>query len=506
MKNIKILIGLIFTVVLFFPSCKGDLLEEQPTNVLVASEFFTSAADAEIALNGAYDAMQSDWVFDFVGIPVHWGNKGVDELNSPNWAAGGRKELQIYQITSNMIALENLWAGCYQAVNVVNGVIDRVNDMSDDLINAEQRTRIVAEARFIRGLIYFSMVKIWENIPLITEETRSLENLNVSQVTPQEVYTQVIEDVQFAEANLEQGQGGGRVTQGAASALLGKVYLQMTGFPLNQTEMFQPAVEQFEKVINSGVYSLQPTYSAVFDYLNEDNSEVIFAVKFDGPGLNGDGSAVGSYMGPNGAQNNGGGWGTEYINQELVTSYDANDDRLCHNVAKHNVNNCDSDACIDVSCEIGACGWRPWKWHKPKPNTFLYDSPMDFIYLRYADVLLSYAEALNRLNGGPNDVAYDAVEQVTSRSNAPGIEPGLGADEFADALLRERRRELCFEGHRKDDLIRFGKFKEIIMAVNETCWSSAGNPGQEFEDHEIRYPIPQREIDLNPSLVQNDGY
>jgi len=507
MKINNIFVALFLVACLGFSSCQDDLLLEQPTNVLVASEFFKSAADAEIALNGAYDALQDDWVFDFVGAPVHWGNKGVDELNAPNWAAGGRKELQLYQITSNMSAIENLWRGHYDAINVANGVIDRVTDMSADLIDEEQKNSVIAQARFIRAVIYFSAVKIWENIPLIVNETRSLNDIEVSQAPTADVYAQIIEDLQFAKASLETGQGGGRVTKGAATALLGKVYLQMTGHPLNQADKFGLAITEFEEVIQSGVYSLQPAYSGVFDYLNEDNSEVIFAIKFDGPALNGDGSTVGSYMGPGGSQNNGGGWGTEYINQELVTSYDAGDDRLCQNVAKHSANNCSpEDACIDPTCPGGACGWRPWKWQKPKPNTFLYDSPMDFIHLRYADILLSYAEALNRVNGGPSAAAYDAVDQVTTRSNALRFETDLSMEAFADELLRERRRELCFEGHRKDDLIRFGKLKEIIMAVNETCWSASGNPGPEFQDHELRYPIPQRELDLNSNLVQNDGY
>jgi len=486
-------------------SCKSDLLEEKPTNVIVASEFFKTAADAEIALNGAYNAMQGEWVLDFLGMPVHWGNKGVDELNSPNWAAGGRKELQLYQITSNMGAIEDLWAGHYEAINVVNGVVDRVSEMSEELIDQEQKDRIVAEARFIRAMLYFSTVKIWENIPLIKNETRSLNDLFVGQALPDDVYAFIIEDLQYAEATLEEGQGEGRATKGAAAALLGKVYLQMTGHPLNQNDKFGLAITQFEKVIGSGTYGLLPEYADVFDYQNEDNIETIFAVKFDGPAMNGDGSSVGSYMGPNGSQENGGGWGTEFVNQELVSSYDDNDVRLCHNVAKHNVNTNCIDSC-DPNCQLGACAWRPWKWHKPKPNTFLYDSPIDMIYIRYADILLSYAEALNRTEGGPSSVAYGLVNQITSRSNAPEFEEGMDMETFADALLRERRRELCFEGHRKDDLIRFGKLEEIVMAINETCWSSAGNPGPEYQDFKKRYPIPQREIDLNSTLKQNDGY
>ncbi len=505
MKKINYFALLFLGAFLFLGSCNSDLLEEAPTNVLVASQFYKSAADAEIALAGAYNALQSAEVYDFTGYAVHWGNKGVDELNTPNWVAGGRKELHLYQVTSNLGAIQDIWSATYQAINVVNGVVDRVAAMSEDLISSERKNEIVAEARFLRAILYFGAVRVWENIPLIVNETTSLENIEVGQNSPEEVYNQIIQDLQYAEETLQPGQGGGRATSSAATALLGKVYLQMTGFPLNQTDKFALAAEKFEAVVTSGLYSLQPTYSAVFDYQNEDNSEIIFAIKFDGPGLN-DGGRTGSFMGPAGSQENGGGWGTEFVNQELVTSYAPSDDRLCQNIAKHNVNNCDTNACVDASCEGGACGWRPWKWHKPKPNTFLYDSPMDFIYLRYADVLLSYAEALNRIEGGPSAQAYDLVNQVTRRSNAPDMAEGLGQEEFVNELLRERRRELCFEGHRKDDLIRFGKFEETIMSIDEPCWSNSGNPSLNYEPHEIRLPIPQRELDLNPNLVQNDGY
>ncbi len=506
MKKITFFLVVFLPLALLFTSC-SDLLEENPTNVLVASEFYETPRDAEIALAGAYDALQDDRTFDFVGSAVHWGNKATDELNTPSWVAGGRLEIHLFQLTSNMASIQDLWEGHYESINVANGVIDRVGAMDPELFLEEGRQEeIIAEAKFIRALLYFTTVKMWENIPLILSETTDLNDLEVRQVPPSEVYAQIIADLKVAESILEPGQGQGRVTSTAATALLGKVYLQMTGHPLFEEDKFVLAAEHFEKVIASGFYGLQPTYAAVFDYLNEDNSEVVFAVKFDGPAVNNDGSSVGSYMGPAGSQENGGGWGTEFVNQDLVNSYDPSDDRLCHNVAKHNVNNCDTDACQDATCAGGVCGYRPWKWHKPKPNTFLYDSPMDFILIRYADILMSLAEALNRIEGGPSARAHDLVKQVTQRSNGFPLDNTLDEEGFADALIMERRRELCFEGHRRDDLIRFGKLKEVVMAVDETCWSNAGNPGANFEDHEIRFPIPQRELDLNENLIQNPGY
>lgn len=484
-------------------SCNEKLLLEEPTIFVAPENFYQSEQDAITALNGAYGTLQDDWTFDLVGAPVHWGNKGVDELNVPVWVSGGRKEIHLNQLNPTLAPFEELWRGHYRGVNTTNGVIDRVSAMSEDLISPESRDQIVGEARFIRAVLYFSLTKMFGDVPLVTKEVVSLDNINVANTPALEVYEQIIADLQFAESVLSPGQGGGRATQGAAAALLGKVYLQMTGYPLNQPDRFTAAAEQFEKVINSGVYKLLDVYGDVFHYTNDNNDEIIFAIGFEGPGLN-EGSTVGSYMGPNGSQENGGGWGTEYINLEFAKSYEDEDVRLAQNVAKINVN---SD---DV---VGEAAWRPWKWQKPKPNNFLYDSPFDFQYLRYADVLLSYAEALNAINNGPTADAYDAINQVRARARG-GASPdsvlidlaNLNQEEFVDALVRERRWELCFEGHRKDDLIRMGKFEAVIEAINETQWSSAGSPWPDYQPHERKFPIPTRELDLNPNLQQNPGY
>ena len=486
-------------------SCVDELLTEEPTTFVAPETFYKNFAEAEIAVMGAYSTLQDGWTFNILGAPVHWGNKGVDEINSPNWAGGGRREMHLYQLTPSLGAIEELWRGHYRGINTANGVVDRINAMTEDQISSDSRDVLVAEAKFVRSILYFSAVKIWENIPLIRNEVLSLENLDIPQAPTAEVYDFIVEDLKFAAEVLPEGQGGGRATKGAAQALLGKVYLQMAGFPLKQSDKFALAAEQFREVIDSRVYRLLDDYGEVFIWTNDNNDEIVFTIGFEGPGL-GEGSAVGSYMGPNGSQQNGGGWGTEYINLEFAKSYDQADVRFEQNVARINVN----DAVPNI---IGEPAWRPWKWKKPKPNNFLYDSPFDFQYLRYADVLLSYAEALNGANGGPTQDAYDAINQVRARARG-GANPsevlpdlaGMGQQEFLEAVMRERRWELCFEGHRRDDLIRTEMLESTLRSINEPQWSSAGNPGDNFESHEVRYPIPQRELDLNPSLVQNPGY
>ncbi len=502
LRNFVLLAFVAFTL----GSCVEGLLTEEPTNFVAPETFYKNINDAEIALAGAYNALQDGRTYNNLGVAVNWGWKGTDMTNMPPWEKTSRKVTHLYQITPTVPSVRDTWAGLYEGINQINSVVDRVAAMSDDLILAEDKNRILAEAKFCRAILYFGAVKIYENIPLLKNETLDLNDLNVSQASQEDVYAFIVEDLQFGIEHLEEGQGGGRATKGACQGLLGKVYLKMAGFPLNQSDKYALAMEQFDAVVQSGVYRLLPNYGDVFIYTNDNNDEIVFSVNFEGPGI-GEGSGQGSYMGPNGSQENGGGWGTEYINTDFANSYEETDVRLAQNVCKFNVNDNNWPDNPDAIQPGGAAGWRPWKWHKPKPNNFLYDSPFDVQFLRYADVLLSYAEALNGANGGPDALAYSLLNAVTDRASASRWPEGLSQSEFVDVLVMERAKELCFEGHRKDDLVRMNRLKEVVMAVDQAdLWSADGNPGDEFDDHEYIWPIPQAELDLNPNLVQNPGY
>jgi hypothetical protein len=272
----------------------------------------------------------------------------------------------------------------------------------------------------------------------------------------------------------------------------------MTGFPLKQADKFALAATELKAVIESGVYGLFPDYSFNFDLNHEQGIEHIFSIGMQGPGLK-EGSLLGFMYGPNGSVNNGGGWGTCFINQEFEASYDRNDVRLKNNIAKHNQNDA---VFVDGTDKVS---WRAWKWHAEKPNNYANDSPFDNPYIRYSDILLMYAEAMNGQNLLTQAVVDQTINRVRTRA---GITPvALGTKtEMTTLLLSERRKELCLEGWRRDDLIRFGVYATTIKAINQSGWSIAGLPGAAYEDFKIRWPIPLAELNLNKALVQNEGY
>jgi hypothetical protein len=313
------------------------------------------------------------------------------------------------------------------------------------------------------------------------------------------VYAQIIEDLKFAEQNLPEGysagDGLGRAAKGAASGLLAKVYLTLG--------QWQNCVDQCNAVINSGKYGLYEDFAEAFRIPNENGKETLFSVGF-GTANNSisfweDGQfnvrllpkqLSGAIPGVN-AQ----GW--QVATQNLYDSYDPQDRRRAVTLLTTIQNVDGSTTTVEPHIQ------KYWdKVNEPAAGNTSHDFP----YLRYADILLMKAEALNELNNGPTADAYAAVNQIRKRARFNGttelaILPdlqGLSYDTFKDALLLERRHEFVGEGHRWFDLVRFKKLETLVPIAK---------PGVQPQPYHYLFPIPQGEIDLNPNLLpQNQGY
>ena len=505
---------------LLFSSCSDDFLTEKPTMFVSPSNFYLTQEEAQLVLTGVYDGLQISGTFQQYGYMVYWGDMGVDIEAVPSWGP----VYGSYNIQATDASIETMWKETYAAIQRTNIAISRIGQMDESLFdevtygNETLNTKAVllGEASFIRALYYFYAEMIWGNIPLVLEETTGFgSDTYVPQSTPAEVYARIIADLEFAETNLpwvRLTEEAGRATKGAAKSLLGNVYLQMTGFPLNQTDKFDPAIAKFREVIDKaegeGLYELLDNYADVFDYQNPNNKEIIFAVNFQ---TGAEGGWNGSLIGPLGGLENGGGYETHYVNHTFEASYDSlNDVRYAHNI-------CGISVRTGLPLTNGQFG--PWKYHKPKPNSWGIQTPLDTPVLRYADVLLKYAEALNGKNAVPPAEAYWAINKVRYRARhadhksdgtvLPDL-ANLSKEGFLTALLQEDAWELCWEGKRKATLIRTGKLKEYITTPHyhiETLFGYQYYPGLNFrEEYHMLYPIPQREMDINPNLVQNPGY
>ncbi len=494
-KYIRISILFLLLAIGFF-ACKG-LLEEDPKDQVFVDNFFETENDATAAVNAVYailNATSSAPNFGGVYFSNYWVTMGLaaDEMEN-RIAITDFEQLATFTHRPVNGPLYEFWALAYKGISNANFAIDGIPNVKAD--EAFKNGRL-GEARFLRAILYFDLVRWFGDIPLIL----TLKGDITPPRTPKaDVYAQIIKDLQFAEQNLPEsyspGNGLGRATKGAATGLLAKVYLTLGEW--------QKCVEQCDAVINSGKYGLYDDYAEAFRVPNENGKETLFSVGF-GTANNSISfweagqfnvrllpiKLTGQIPGVN-AQ----GW--QVATQNLYDSYDPQDRRREVTLLTK-INNVDGTT-TTVEPHIQKY------WDRVNEPT-AGNTDHDFPYLRYSDILLMKAEALIELNNGPTADAYDAINQVRKRARFNGtteldILPdlaGLSYQEFKDALLLERRWEFVGEGHRWFDLVRFGKLDELVQLAK---------PGVQPQAFHYLFPVPQGEIDLNQNLLpQNPGY
>jgi hypothetical protein len=477
-------------------ACK-NLLEEDPKDQVFVDNFFQTENDATAAVNSIYailNATSSAPSFGGVYFSTYWVGSGLasDEMEN-RLVATDLDQLATFTHRPVNGLLYEFWSLAYKGINNANFAIGGIPSVKADATFKNNR---LGEAHYLRAMLYFDLVRMFGDIPLILRldgETTPPRNAAA------EVFAQVVADLQFAEQNVpdsyQANNGLGRATKGAATGLLAKVYLTLGEW--------QKCVDQCNTTINSGKYGLYQDFAEAFRVPNENGKETLFGVGF--------GSAnnsisfweegqfnvrllpkqlTGQIPGVN-AQ----GW--QVATQNLYDSYHPQDRRREVTLLTK-INNTDGST-TTVEPHIQ----KYWdKVNEPLAGNTSHDFP----YLRYSDILLMKAEALNELNNGPNAEAYDAVNQVRKRARFNGtvdlpILPdlqGLSYQDFKDALLLERRHEFVAEGHRWFDLVRFKKLEALVPSAK---------PGVQPQAFHYLFPIPQGEIDLNQNLLpQNAGY
>ncbi|WP_125921553.1 RagB/SusD family nutrient uptake outer membrane protein [Hymenobacter lapidarius] len=361
------------------------------------------------------------------------------------------------------------------------------------------RNRFYGEVRFIRALAYFNAVRIWGDVPLVTSEITSIADAYKFGRAPKaEVYAQMEQDLAFAEANLPTtftGANLGRITKGAAQGLLGKVLLTQ--------KKHADAAVALKKVIDANTYALQASYANIFLTTNEMNSEILAAARYTKGGL-GVGSSFSTWFMPvlpaavaltvNGNV----GVGQQYnsVDPDLVAAFTASGATDVRAAASFGAST------------VGTVTQFFTRKYADVP-TSAFDAENDWIILRYADVLLMYAEAVNE-QSGPNALALDAVNRVIRRSRnlpvataAPTVDlpASISQPALRTRLELERRLELNFEGHRWFDLVRTDRAIPVMNA-----FFMRTNSASRIDARKLVFPVPIQEIQTNPILTQNEGY
>lgn len=485
MRTHKIYSVLFSMLLLVLWSCNDDFVDvaSQDEN---SEEFFNSEEDYQNALIGAYDLLQATYL-----------NVMLGEIASDNTLAGGESATDVpgIQEVDDMIhfpvnaQLRDIWSWMFAGVNRANFIMEFQN--KTEFTGKEQ---VLAQARFLRAYYYFELVKWFGDVPLSVDKRIQFGDQFTLDRTPKaDVYAQIELDLQYAADNLPSTQAEeGRITKGAAQALLGKVYLYQDKFSLAATVLDQ---------VIGGPYDLVTDYESIFEQEGENNIESVFEVQYtdkEGAGFGCLQCSEGNVaVGFNGIRNYTGpffdsGFSFNVPTQEVVDEFEDGDIRK-------DVAILDIEAWAD---ETGASyfegfehtGYYNRKYIARQGDLNTGDAnltnPNNYRAIRFADVLLMAAEAYNR-GGIDDDKAKLYLNRVRSRAELAAVDATGSA--LTDAIYHERRVELVGEGHHFFDLVRTNR------AAQEIDGFVAGK-------HEV-FPIPSVEIELAGSRwAQNPGY
>ncbi|MEZ4771802.1 MAG: RagB/SusD family nutrient uptake outer membrane protein [Bacteroidia bacterium] len=493
MKNLLYII-LTFGAVLL-SACSGSFLDKGLLGELEETNFMKSESDAVLATNAIYNTLR-DWRYH-EGFPIL--DIMSDDATKGSNAADGIQIQAFEEFTYNPNdeSVSGWYQTLYLAIKRANLVIERAPDIEMD---ESLKQRLIGEAKFLRALTYFSFVRGYGGIPIvttITPERKLVRN------TAEEVYDLVIEDLLYSIENLPErseyeGIDMGRATRGAAKGLLAKVYLFKGDF----TNAEKYALE----VINSGQYSLDPDFGHVFSKGGEFGPGSIFEIGALPEGFGQGGQQFGNTQGVRGGPNRG--WGFNRPSWDLINSFEPNDPRLDATVIfigeeldgilitgdASTPDTTYTDPSKTKILEIECYNQKVWV-----PGTTPLESwDFNVRVLRLADVLLMAAEALNENGKAGEALTYLNEVRARARGGNPSILPDVTETDqgkLRKLIWKERRAELALEQHRFFDLVRTGEAPAVL-----------GPLGFVAGKHEI-LPIPQSEIDLSEgTLTQNPNW
>lgn len=471
-----------------FSSC-SDFLEQNPQTDLSENDFYKTADDILSAVNGAYSSLQEG---DIYGNWYVFGEIPSD--NTRNQLSGSvttQNEFDQFYIDTQNSMIANFWKAAYKVINRTNTILGRIDGIE---INTELANRYKLECKFIRALMYFNLVRVYGDVPLVLKEISISESYDILREPEENVYNQIIADLKEAQdlpVSYSTAEDG-RATQGAAKALLANVYMTLHKYAEAETILAE--------IINSGRYSLLENtpgslnidgYKNVFSPVNHNSKEGIFEIQFLKGGY-GEGSNYANNFAPENSGTNvvavGGTGGNNIPEMDIYNAYEEGDLRRDFSMSLGYYDNRKNNEWVESRY---VCKFMD----VPYQNN---DASNNYPVIRYADVILMYAEALNQ--NGKTAEACKYLNMTRRRGfgyqtteTSPVDLQTTDKAQFALMVEQERRVELAFENHRWFDLIRTGRAVEVMRSK-----------GFSLNETNLICPIPQKQIDVNPKLTQND--
>ncbi len=485
-------------LVVLVMGCEGDFLSTSPSDQYTSETFWQTEEHLNAGIAGVYQTLRGQ-----PAAAIRLRSNLTPNSLSYHDPGGWRAVARGLAIPTNEL-FEDTWTAGYHGIGRANTVIDNAQNVDADEAYINE---VIGEAKFLRAFYYADLGNSFGGVPLIVNSPDANEHSDLPRSSKDEVINQVLDDLDDAASVLPVSNAPGRATRGAALALKSRVLLF--------EERWAEAATTAKQVMDLGHYDLFPDYRGMFMLENENNSEIIFDIQFKQPESgHGIDQATGILNDPSPT--------LELVNAYLMVDgrsisdsplydpenpYENRDPRLYHTVRlvgyMYNGQIVDDD-------DVAESGFGSKKFLTYADSTIIPQIPggqseTNLVEIRYAEVLLTYAEAQNEAVG-PDESVYNALNQIRSRVNMPLIEPGLTQDEMREVIRHERRIELAMEGKYYFDILRWGNAEEVL---NEPVRQSDGNIRQDRSFNPSRdylFAIPAREIDLNPNLEQNPGW
>ncbi len=492
----------IFTALCFVQfSCSDDFLVTTDPTRISSDLFYQNQTQFEQALNGVYGQLQGITTTAYLGQEFISDNTTLDFNPLDRGGAAGWEAFEFSTVNSGNGEIAALWNNHYSAMYNINYALEK---LAPSTIDAAAKSAIEGQLKFIRAFHYFNLVRYFGDVVLVTKTLNSPNEAFDLVRSPQaEVYKQIETDLKDAVNLLPvtyPAAGRGRVTKGAALSLLGKVYLTLKRYP--------EAVTTLKQVLPLG-YSLYANYKDNFDPTKKNGVESVFEVQYQGGNDLGEQSNFVYVFAPRLSQGAVTGFanttpsGRNIPTNDMIAAYEPGDLR--------------KDISLQTSYTLNNVVVNiPFINKYRYPHTITGRSDNNWPVLRYSDVLLMLAEAINEATG-PDAEATGYLNQVRKRAGLAELS-GLAKDAFRTAVLKERRVELAFENHRWFDLQRTKTPAELAAFMNAYATKEKAKPTVDrggiafnaldyvYSDFEYFLPIPAPQILINSKLTQNPGY
>lgn len=511
MKRFSLYKWMVLTALLSFGSCAKDL-EKNPLDSISSGAFWKTDADVKMALAGCYATL-------YPLSPLGWARPYLDALTDAGYSQWGSYNWNISTIVTGDLnpttggLSPTIISVYYKGIATYNYFLANIDQVES--IDATQKDLYKAEVRFLRALLYFDLVNFYGDVILYKESPATPDDAKVKQSPKSEVLAFAIEDLDFAISKLPNTAYAGHAVKGSAQGLKTRILLY--------EEKWSEAAAAAKEIMDGAVFSLAGDYQKMFLASGQTNSpEIMFSTVYLSPTLS---QATSDPSNANRGGDQEFGWGSHICPYwDLVDAYECTDGksiassplydadqpwlnrdpRLGYTIRMPNV----TWPAGEPAGAVSLTGINMQKYVDLSRAPFSYAKQdqydEDYVHLRYADILLMYAEAKNEASG-PDASVYDALNQVRARAgvNMPPVNEAMynTQEKLRDYIRHERRIELALEGQRYFDLKRW-HIAHIVLPLLKT----PGGVSLVFAEKNYLLPFPQSEIDINPNLEQNPGY